>query len=79
MPAEPQFSNVIAQMSPEHQPFKSELFPFVTHLPVYHQNKEGHCGFYMFNNAKIFVRALLAKDKYSQILNLSKLKSGKEY
>ena len=33
----------------------------------------------MLHNAKVFVRALLAENKYTQLLHLSKLNSGKEY
>ena len=33
----------------------------------------------MVHNAKTFVRALLARDKFTQVLQLGKLKSGKEY
>ena len=33
----------------------------------------------MMHNAKYFVQALLARNKYSKLLNLSKLKSGKVF
>ena len=33
----------------------------------------------MMHNAKTFVRALLARDKFTQIVQLCKIKSGKEY
>ena len=33
----------------------------------------------MLYNAKVFTRALLAQDKYTQLLHLSKLNSGKDY
>ena len=61
-------------------PFKSSLFPRnIVHVPVYQQNREGHCGFHMLQNAKLFTRALLAPDKYTQLCHLSKLNSGSHY
>ena len=33
----------------------------------------------MLHNSKNFVKALLARDKYTQMLHLLKLKSGKEF
>ena len=58
----------------------NDSFCQFTHVPVYHQNKEGLCGFYMVHNAKMFVRSLvMAQDKFTQLLYLAKLKSGKEF
>lgn len=61
------------------RPYENTVVPQITHIPVYQQNKEGHCGFYMMHNAKTFVRALLAQNKLSQLVHLSRLRSGKEY
>ena len=33
----------------------------------------------MLHNSKTFVKALLARDKYTQLLHLTRLKSGKEF
>lgn len=33
----------------------------------------------MLHNAKTMVKALLARDKYTKLLHLTRLKSGKEY
>ncbi len=65
VPAEPFIDeNFLTQIEGLH-PYRNLFFPNVTHIPVYQQNKEGHCGFYMIHNAKTFVRALLAPDKYT--------------
>jgi len=60
-------------------PYPNSNFANVIHVPVFHQNKEGLCGFHMIHNAKTFVRALLAPDRFSQLLHLSRLRSGKEF
>ena len=47
------------------EPLSNTYFPFLTYIPVYKQNREDLCGYYMLHNAKVFVRALLAQEKYS--------------
>ena len=61
------------------EPYRNLRFENTTFVPVFHQNREGLCGFYMMHNSKYFVRALLARDLYTQLLYLARLKSGKEF
>jgi len=63
MAAEP-IGSVIQNMTELH-PSTNTVCPQLMQIPVYQQNKEGHCGFYMMHNAKTLVRALLARDKYT--------------
>jgi len=62
---EAQFSTAAEQMGLKATP--NFICPEIQCLPSRHQFQGSMCGFYMYYNAKVVTRALLAANKYEQL------------
>ena len=46
----------------------NNICPQIRHVPVLQQFRGGLCGFHMYYNAKCLVRAILADNKFDQLV-----------
>ena len=52
------------------KPHPNVVCPEICHVPVFKQQRGAVCGYHMYYNAQMFAKAILAANRYEQLLSL---------